>query len=68
MLARKIYEHWYLWIIVNFVSVVLFVSRGLYPTVVLYWYMELCHLPDLLNGRRQSGLIYKEVKNERRIS
>lgn len=36
MLARKIYEHWYLWIVVNFVSAVLFLSRGLYPTVVLY--------------------------------
>ena len=36
MLARKIYEHWYLWIIVNFASVVIFVVRGLYPTVVLY--------------------------------
>ena len=36
MLARKIIEHWYLWIIVNAVAVVLFLSRGLYPTVVLY--------------------------------
>ena len=36
MLARKIYEHWYLWIIVNLVSAVLFTYRGLYPTVVLY--------------------------------
>ncbi len=36
MLARKKYEHWYLWIIVNFVSAVLFAIRGLYPTVVLY--------------------------------
>lgn len=36
MLARKIYEHWYLWIVVNSVATVLFVVRGLYPTVVLY--------------------------------
>jgi nicotinamide mononucleotide transporter len=36
MLARKIYEHWYLWIVVNFVSAVLFITRGLYPTVILY--------------------------------
>ncbi len=36
MLARKIYEHWYLWIIVNTVSSVLFLYRGLYPTMVLY--------------------------------
>jgi nicotinamide mononucleotide transporter len=36
MLARKIYEHWYLWIIVNTLSVILYFTRGLYPTVVLY--------------------------------
>lgn len=36
MLARKIYEHWLLWIVVNFVSAVLFLTRGLYPTVILY--------------------------------
>ncbi len=36
MLARKIYEHWYLWIVVNLVSTILFTVRGLYPTVILY--------------------------------
>jgi nicotinamide mononucleotide transporter len=36
MLARKIYEHWYLWIMVNSVSVILCLMRGLYPTVALY--------------------------------
>lgn len=36
MLARKIYEHWYLWIIVNAASVILFITRDLYPTVILY--------------------------------
>lgn len=36
MLARKIYEHWLLWIVVNSVSAVLFLTKGLYPTVILY--------------------------------
>lgn len=36
MLARKIYEHWFLWIIVNLASAVIFLFRGLYPTMVLY--------------------------------
>lgn len=36
MLARKIYEHWFLWIIVNLASASIFLSRGLYPTMVLY--------------------------------
>lgn len=36
MLARKIYEHWYLWIIVNLSMSALCIFRGLYPTLVLY--------------------------------
>ena len=36
MLARKIYEHWFLWIVVNSAASVIFLARGLYPTVVLY--------------------------------
>lgn len=36
MLARKIYEHWYLWIIINISAAALFFTRGLHPTVVLY--------------------------------
>lgn len=36
MLAKKIYEHWFLWIIVNASASILFFTRELYPTVVLY--------------------------------
>jgi nicotinamide mononucleotide transporter len=36
MLARKIYEHWFLWIVVNGTAAFLFLTRGLYPTVILY--------------------------------
>lgn len=36
MLARKIYEHWFLWIVVDSVASGLFLFRGLYPTVILY--------------------------------
>lgn len=36
MLTRKMLEQWYLWIIVNTVSLVLYVYKGLYPTVVLF--------------------------------
>jgi nicotinamide mononucleotide transporter len=36
MLARKIYEHWFLWIVVNTAATLLFLTRGLYPTVILY--------------------------------
>ena len=36
MLARKYIEHWYLWILIDFVAAILFYERGLYPTIVLY--------------------------------
>ena len=36
MLARKIIEHWYLWIIINFISTGLYIYKGLYPTSVLF--------------------------------
>jgi len=36
MLARKIYEHWFLWIVVNIAAAALFFTRGLFPTVILY--------------------------------
>jgi len=45
MLARKILEQWYLWMIVNAVSLVLYVYKGLYPTVVLFaFYLVLSFL------------------------
>jgi nicotinamide mononucleotide transporter len=36
MLAIKIFEHWYLWVVVNLISVIIFSTRELYPTVILY--------------------------------
>ena len=36
MLARKILEHWILWIIIDAVSMGLYLYRGLYPTLFLF--------------------------------
>lgn len=36
MLARKILEHWLVWIVVDLVSVGLYLYKGLYPTVGLF--------------------------------
>lgn len=36
MLARKIIEHWILWVIIDLVSMALYLYRGLYPTLVLF--------------------------------
>jgi nicotinamide mononucleotide transporter len=36
MLARKIIEHWLIWIVVDLVSAGLYIYKGLYPTTVLF--------------------------------
>ncbi len=36
MLARKILEHWIVWIFVDAISIGLYLYRGLYPTLVLF--------------------------------
>jgi len=36
MLARKILEHWLLWIFVDLLSLILYIDRGLYPTAILF--------------------------------
>jgi nicotinamide mononucleotide transporter len=36
MLARKLIEHWIIWIIVDSVSLGLYIYKGLYPTVILF--------------------------------
>ncbi len=52
MLARKIIEHWYLWIIVNSAASLLFLSRGLYPTMVLYIIYLIMSLAGLREWRK----------------
>jgi len=36
MLARKKIEHWLVWIIVDVVSLLLYIYKGLYPTTILF--------------------------------
>ncbi len=36
MLARKILEHWIVWVVVDAVSAGLYIVKGLYPTTVLF--------------------------------
>jgi nicotinamide mononucleotide transporter len=64
MLARKIYEHWYLWIVVNSVATVLFLTRGLYPTVVLYFVYGLMSFAGLAAWRKTLIPESNKIKNE----
>lgn len=52
MLARKIFEHWYLWVVVNCIASILFFSRGLYPTMVLYIIYGIMSLAGMLEWKK----------------
>lgn len=64
MLARKIYEHWYLWIIVNFVSAVLFLTRGLFPTFILYVVYGIMSFVGLIEWKKTIKTDLTACKNE----
>jgi nicotinamide mononucleotide transporter len=60
MLARKIYEHWFLWIVINIVSVALYFSRGLYPTVILYMVYAAMSFAGLVAWKKTIKYLYNE--------
>ena len=63
MLARKIYEHWFLWIVVNTAATVLFLTRGLYPTVILYVIYGIMSFAGLKAWRKTIRSESKQPKN-----
>lgn len=82
MLARKIYEHWYLWVLVNLSAAALFFSRNLYPTVILYIVYCIMSFAGLIEWRKslpgkhrldfvpvdKDSLVITEKQKERSIS
>lgn len=53
LLAQRIVEHWYCWIVVNAVSVFLYYSQGLYPTMFLYFCYTILSVYGFLNWRKK---------------
>lgn len=53
MLARRMIEHWLLWIVVNFVSAYLYYLRGLYPTLFLYLCYAVLAAVGLYNWKKK---------------
>lgn len=52
MITRKLLESWLLWIVVNVVYVPLLLSKGLYPTALLYAAMLLLAIKGFVDWRR----------------
>lgn len=54
MLAKKIIQHWFIWIFVNFFSVYLFYTRHLYPTAILFVFYGALSIVGYLNWKKTS--------------
>ena len=53
MLARKIIEHWLIWIIVDSVSLGLYIYKGLYPTVILFGVYTILAILGFVEWKRE---------------
>lgn len=53
MLARKIIEHWGLWVVINSVSLGLYIYKGLYPTSVLFVFYTAMAVVGYYQWRRE---------------
>ena len=52
LMARRRIENWVLWILVDMVALLLYFSRGLYPTSALYLLFLLLSIAGLIGWRR----------------
>ncbi len=52
MLARKVLENWLYWIVIDVISIYLYIDRGLYLTAVLFAIYTLMALAAYLSWRR----------------
>jgi len=52
MLAKKIIQHWFIWIFANFFSVYLFYTRNLYPTAILFIFYGALSVVGYLNWKK----------------
>ncbi|MBN1180743.1 MAG: nicotinamide mononucleotide transporter [Bacteroidales bacterium] len=53
MLARKIIEHWILWIVIDVISMGLYYYRGLYITIILFFVYTVISVTGFLNWRKE---------------
>ncbi len=60
MLARKIIQHWLIWIVVDAVSLGLYVYKGMYPTVVLFLVYTLMAFKGYIEWKKELRITQKE--------
>jgi nicotinamide mononucleotide transporter len=52
MLTRKILEQWHVWIVANAIAIIVYVIKGMYPTVILFIVYFVMAIAGLLEWRR----------------
>ena len=58
MLARRILEHWCVWVVINLVSVILYYQRELYPTCFLFICYGILAIVGWVNWKKK-GKVYE---------
>jgi nicotinamide mononucleotide transporter len=56
MLARKILQHWLVWIVVDLVAAALYFYKGLYPSMVLYIIYAIIAVLGYFQWKKDPGL------------
>ncbi|MBU2651813.1 MAG: nicotinamide riboside transporter PnuC [Bacteroidetes bacterium] len=55
MLARKIIENWLVWIVVDAVSVGIYIYKGLYPTAILFTVLTILAIAGYISWRKDAA-------------
>lgn len=61
MLARRILEHWWFWVVINLVSACLYYYRGLYPTCFLFICYGVLAVVGWMNWKKKGVLYVREI-------
>lgn len=61
MLAQRIIEHWFFWVLVNVVSIYLYYVRGLYPTMLLYTFYAVAAVAGYYIWKKKGVLYVKKT-------
>ena len=59
MLARKIIQHWLIWIVVDAISLGLYIYKGMYPTVVLFLVYTLMAFKGYIEWKKELRITEK---------
>lgn len=61
MLAKRILEHWWFWVVINLVSAGLYYYRGLYPTCFLFVCYGVLAVVGWMNWKKKGVLYDRQI-------